>query len=401
MNRFSCTIVASNKGHNVPDQCLDAVKVIRSQQFALQDTEPNFDLIQPRRILGQPIDLDRERPSMLLRLVLQPRPQPFRGVSRAIIQNQDHSMNATLYRRWHNDFGDEGLKIDEAFMRATLAVDLSISYTQSGEQLDSTAASITWRDLHWLAGAGRAWSLLPLSSLNRGLFIQANQPTTLRHQFLRPSVKLQYRSRPDQKGRRIQNVLPGMIPPRLDLFGRQPTPHRASRDAADLPQRNQLPSKLRITPTRQRLTSGLWAAASQSRRVRSRLGGKNGAGRPAVAGQLHYVVPSTSTASSVPSGPCNPSLGQSVGCSTPGEHELLTRYERVTPALEASCGHSPDGVVAALLHLLMQSYTWVSGHACRTSIPKYTSILSLLKLGTYLRNAVLRERILPHIQRKL
>ena len=302
-------------------------------------------------------------------------------------------MHTTLYRCWHDDCRDECLKINQSFTTATLSIHLPISDTQPSKKLYRTSAPITWRNLPWVSSARWTWRLLSLPSLNRCLFIHTDYPKTLRQQILCLSVKLQHRPCPDQKSRWLHNMLPAVIPPRLNLVRCQPTPHCAGRNVRDLPQRNHLLRKFCITPVRQCLTNGLRSAASQRGCLRSDLRGKNGAGHPVVVGRQRYAVPSTSDANSVPSDPCNSSLVQSVGCSTQGGHELLTKYEHATPALEATCGHELYVVAAALLLLLIQSYTWVWVHACRTSALKYTSNLPLPKPGTYLRNAVLSESL--------
>lgn len=46
-----------------------AVVVDRRQDLPLEDAEPDFDLVEPRRVLGQPEDADGEWPRVLASLL--------------------------------------------------------------------------------------------------------------------------------------------------------------------------------------------------------------------------------------------------------------------------------------------------------------------------------------------
>lgn len=70
-------------------QLFCALKVIGRQEFALQNTEPEFDLVQPGTIDWQPVDFDGQWPLVQAHLFLQPSLQLFRCMGGAIVQDQN------------------------------------------------------------------------------------------------------------------------------------------------------------------------------------------------------------------------------------------------------------------------------------------------------------------------
>ncbi len=72
LNRFRCFCVTSNKGQDRDLQRLQRLKMIRLQQLALQDAEPDLDLVQLRGIGWQPKNLNTQRPSVECTLFVEP-----------------------------------------------------------------------------------------------------------------------------------------------------------------------------------------------------------------------------------------------------------------------------------------------------------------------------------------
>ena len=56
-----CAIVVLDKRQNLGDQVFDGGEVSALEQFACQDTEPDFDLIHPGSVLGRVVENDTVR----------------------------------------------------------------------------------------------------------------------------------------------------------------------------------------------------------------------------------------------------------------------------------------------------------------------------------------------------
>jgi len=68
-------------------------KVIRLQMFALQHTEPDFDLIQPGRVGRQPVHLKVHPPFTRLFLLTEPPLELFGRMGGAIVQDEGHRVD--------------------------------------------------------------------------------------------------------------------------------------------------------------------------------------------------------------------------------------------------------------------------------------------------------------------
>ena len=117
--------------------------MIGLQTLPLEQTEPDFDLIQPGGIDRQPEDLKTQLSVTRLFLLTEPSLQLFGGVGGAIIKNEGHALHLTT-----QGFGKElllhkGLEIDKAFALATDAVDRAIGDGEGGKQMASTATKVS------------------------------------------------------------------------------------------------------------------------------------------------------------------------------------------------------------------------------------------------------------------
>ncbi len=75
---------------------VSAEKMVRVQEFALQDTKPDLNLIQPGGVGGQPSHLNGQAIRRDLGLLLKPARQLFGRVGRAIVQDQDQRLHLSL-----------------------------------------------------------------------------------------------------------------------------------------------------------------------------------------------------------------------------------------------------------------------------------------------------------------
>src|SRR2546430_11495922 len=99
-------------------EILRAEEVIGLQVFALQHTEPDFDLIEPGGIGRQPEHLKVES---LLRgdfLLTEPAFELLGGMGRSIIEDEGHGVDAPSQSFGNDLLLHKGLEIDKAFALA-------------------------------------------------------------------------------------------------------------------------------------------------------------------------------------------------------------------------------------------------------------------------------------------
>ena len=146
MNRSGSPVVMTDEDQDGLLQVWQGVKVIGLQHLALQDTEPELDLIEPGRVLGQPVDLHLKRPGTSFCLGLQPGFQSFRRVRGPVIQNQGQGVHPTLPGRRDDRVQQKRLEVDKPFPGPTLAVHLPVGDTQPGEELQSALPLVARRE---------------------------------------------------------------------------------------------------------------------------------------------------------------------------------------------------------------------------------------------------------------
>src|SRR5436309_13732477 len=167
-----------------------AGKVIRLQMFALQHTEPDFDLIQPGCVGRQPVHLKVQPPFTRLFLLTEPPLELFGRMGGAIVQDEGHRVDLASKGFGNDHLLEKGLEIDKALAAAAGSVDLSISDRQSGKQMacaTTMVASFVQQRLAWACWARR---LLPLACLDGGFLIEADQPRACSQEGSRLAIGL-------------------------------------------------------------------------------------------------------------------------------------------------------------------------------------------------------------------
>jgi hypothetical protein len=190
-----------------------------------------------------------------------------------VVEDQADFFDPPPDRFGDDDLLKKGLKVGKTFALATTAIDLTVGDTQSGEQLASSPANIAGRQVQRLVGRRRNGVINALPGLERGFFIHTNDPNSRFQQVKGLLIQVQDRFGPFQK-EWISDVLPQMIPPRLQSLRFQPAPDRAGRNLTDEAQSDQGYGQLGTTPTAQRHRPFLRQATSQNRRFRPHLRGK-------------------------------------------------------------------------------------------------------------------------------
>ena len=353
MNRLRRSVAVPNKRPNRLLQCLQAPEVIRLQELPLQDAEPDLDLVQPRGVLGQPVDLDLQRPSSGLGFFGQPLLQLLRRMGSPIVQDQSQCMDTPPQRLRDDHRQQKGLVVDKSFSVPAHAVDPPISHTQSSEELQSTLALVTGRDMNRMPSSRWLGRLFPLAGLDRGLLIGADDPNPLCEKGLRLLIEPQHRPCPRQEGLGVQNVLPGMIAPRPNPLLSQPAPHRARRDTSHHAQGDQTVSNLKRTPANQRHAFPSRSTTGQAGGLCPHLRGKNAGELRAEANPRCSVSHPSAFATCAPSNRCSQLRGQSVDCSTPGGRTPSTGCGLAALSPEDCCAHVPAAARTALLQVLM------------------------------------------------
>ena len=360
------------------------------QKLPLQNTEPYLNLVQPRCVGRQPVNVDVQRPAVDLDLFLQPAFKLLGCVRRTVVQNQGHGMNTARQGFGNNRPQQEGLEVYKPLSQATRPIDLSIGHAQSGKEIQCPLALVAVRDVYRMTRHSRVGLSRSLASLDRSLFVHTNDPNPFLQQRFRLFVKPQNGTGTFEKGLRVQNVLPAVVAPRPDLFRCQPPAHRAGRDTRHLPQCRQSPRDLRVAPSCEGYTLLSWSAASQRRCLRSHLRGKNAGELPALVDPRCFSSPSSAVAISELSGAYTQLPRRLADCSTLDGRERPGEFEPELPSRGALCENSPAFAVLVPLQLLTRSHTWALVRAFSTSWPKYTPYQSF-RLGSYLRIGVLRD----------
>jgi hypothetical protein len=357
MNGLRSSVAAPNRRPNRLLQRLQALEVIRLQVLALQDAEPDFDLVWPRGGLGQPVDLDPQRPSSGLGLFGQPLLQLLGQMGWSVVQDQRQRMDTPPQCLRDDHRQQKGLVVDESFSVPAHAVDATIRHTQPTEELQSSLPLVAGCDMNRMPSSGRLGPLLPLAGLDRGLLIGANDPHPPSQRGLRSLIDPQHRPRPLQEGVGIQDVLPGMIAPRPNPLLGQPTSHRARRDSSHV-HGDQTPSNRIHAPANQRHACLPRSTAGQAGGLRPHLRGKDAGEVQAEANPQCSVSRPSGFATCAPCNRCSQLPGQSVDCSTPGGLKPATGYGLAALSPEDCCAHLPAAARTALLPVLMLSNTW-------------------------------------------
>ena len=92
LERLGSLVIANNKVVNGEFQLIQAAEMVGLQEFALQQTEPDFQLIEPGGIDRQPIELDREFSLHDGRQLLDPACELLGSMGRPVIQYHCHRL---------------------------------------------------------------------------------------------------------------------------------------------------------------------------------------------------------------------------------------------------------------------------------------------------------------------
>src|SRR3990172_285070 len=126
LNRLGSAIMVLDELQEYAFQMCHALKMIGRQDLALQDAEPDFDLIQPGSVFGQPKQLDLERPVVQGLLLGQPSLQLLGGMGRSVVQDQANHPYPAPHGFRDQHLQQESLEIDEAAPLTTAAAGLAV-----------------------------------------------------------------------------------------------------------------------------------------------------------------------------------------------------------------------------------------------------------------------------------
>lgn len=125
-----------------PLQLLTAGKMVRLEKLALEQTEPDLNLIEPRGIGRKPIELHRQFPFRLGCQFGDPSRELLGCVSRTIIEHQSDRLHPTaLGFRNENGFS-KGAEVDKPFARVALTIDQPIGHGECRHQVHSSTPMV-------------------------------------------------------------------------------------------------------------------------------------------------------------------------------------------------------------------------------------------------------------------
>src|SRR5258708_7519168 len=139
VNRFGGLVVIGDVVVESGFQSRRRDEVVGLQTFALEQTDPDFDLIQPGGIGRQPEHLEAQPSFTHLLLLTEPAFKLFGGVRGSIIKDEGHRLHLTTQRFGNDLLLHKGLKIDKAFALPTGSIDLAISDREPGPKMTRTA----------------------------------------------------------------------------------------------------------------------------------------------------------------------------------------------------------------------------------------------------------------------
>lgn len=275
VDRCGCLVGISDVLIERSFQSIGTEEVIGLQMFALQEAEPDFNLIEPGRIGRQPMHLKVQVLGTAAFLLLEPVFQLLGGVCGSMIKHEDHCMYLTAQGFGNDLLLDEGLEIDTAFPRPTGSVDLAIGDGASGTQMPGATTMRASFMEHWFAWTSRTRRLLTLTCLDGGFLIETDQPRALTPKRLGLARGVQDRAGTLEERDGIMDMLPGMVTPGAKTLGFQPAPHRTGRDGRKGWGLGNMPSQFRPTPARERDVFLLGYTTGDGGDVHALLRGKN------------------------------------------------------------------------------------------------------------------------------
>src|SRR5215468_684691 len=186
-------------------------EIVRGEEVTLRFAEDDLDLIEPTGVRRQPVNPDfkgqRQRRN--------PRSELFRGMRRAIIENQMDNLQACAQGTL-KQLQQKGFEIGKLSPAAGPCKRQPRSDYQGTEQLHGAHPFIPIRDVEGVSWRRSLGGTDPLASLDGGLLITAHHRFALRCQRLGVFVEIEYRSGLVHK-MWISRVLPGVKAPGFDL----------------------------------------------------------------------------------------------------------------------------------------------------------------------------------------
>src|SRR5215470_601082 len=141
-----------------------------AQTFARQDREPDFHLVEPRTVIGQPVQCD------LRPLGRAPLQHLWFGMIAGVVQNQ---MPAPVWVACPQP-AQKVAKLDIAVVLIALSEDLASAHIKRSEQVDHAVTNILEFPSFDLALAHRQGRVPTLQRLDAGLLVYTQQPTVPR-----------------------------------------------------------------------------------------------------------------------------------------------------------------------------------------------------------------------------
>lgn len=243
--------------------------------MALEQAEPDFNLIKPGSIRGQPQNVEVQAQIAHAVLLLKPAFELLGSVGGAVIKDENDGVHLSMKSLRKNDLLDKTLEIEKPLALAAGSIDLAIGDGKSGEQMTCTATMVAHFVESRFVWTSRTRRLLPLARLDGGFFIQAHEPDAALQERLRLKIGVENGAGALQEGLWVMDMLPGMVAPGAKAFGFEPATYRTRGEMWQARIVRNLSRQGASTPTgeRDRLLTG--QATGNRRDLRADLRGKN------------------------------------------------------------------------------------------------------------------------------
>ena len=244
-------------------------KVVRSEDFPLDDGEIDFDLVEPTGMNGA-VDQNDTRESM----------------GGAIVDNPKYAAGIIIGRPSH-DLLNQSVKRGDSIARFTTAEHCGAVNVERSQIGPSAAPLIFVFNFHGRPGLRGQGRMKTTSGLNAGFFIGGDDEFIVMKRRLVPDAFVKIEDAPGFGSKfRIARKYPGAVLPGTNRVGVKPTPYGAIADSGDQTRLANFSTQFPDAPSRQRHATSGRQFTSEGLNVNDQLWGENpGGARGGIAPQ--------------------------------------------------------------------------------------------------------------------
>lgn len=224
-DRLRMSVAFLEVRQNAAFQLRAIVHVTGRQDLALERREDQFDLIQPRRVDGEPVDANFEGELE----TTNPRLDLLGRMGRPIVQDEMQHRDP-LTPEAAEEHVAEDLEIHEALTLKTAGEGLPLMDQQRGEEVEDAMSRVASPDSHGLTRLGSRDAAGHLQRLHAGLLIGTDDEFPTSSKLASVFVEIQDHGGLLQEPG-VGRSLPRVVLPGLDPILAEPRPDRGGRNA--------------------------------------------------------------------------------------------------------------------------------------------------------------------------